>query len=41
MTNDLIRLAKTKDMLTVADLDNEAFSPYSTAETLETFRARL
>lgn len=36
-----IRLANKQDLSIVADLDDEAFSPYGTAEKLETFVARL
>jgi ribosomal protein S18 acetylase RimI-like enzyme len=37
----IIRLAQPADLPQVADLDNEAFLPYGTAETPETFIARL
>ena len=39
MKNYTIRLAEIDDMLTVTDLDNEAFGPYGTSEDLETFHA--
>ena len=37
----LIRNARDQDIPAVAEIDAEAFSPYGTAETLETFRLRL
>lgn len=37
----LIRNARDQDIPAVAEIDAEAFSPYGTAETLETFQLRL
>ena len=37
----MIRKAETSDLNTITKLDYEAFSPYGTAEKLETFGARL
>ena len=37
----LIRNARDQDIPAVAEIDAEAFSPYGTAETLETFQRRL
>lgn len=39
--SSLIRLAQPADLPQVADLDDEAFSPYGTAEAPQTFTARL
>ncbi len=36
-----IRNADPKDILAVSEIDNEAFSPYGTAEKPETFKTRL
>lgn len=36
-----IRQPQPNELLIVADLDDEAFSPFGTAESLETFEARL
>jgi ribosomal protein S18 acetylase RimI-like enzyme len=40
-TRILVRNAREQDMSAVAEIDAEAFSPYGTAETLETFQLRL
>ena len=37
----LVRNARDQDIPTVAEIDVEAFSPYGTAESLETFQHRL
>ncbi len=37
----LIRNARDQDISAVAEIDSEAFSPYGTAEKLETFQQRL
>jgi ribosomal protein S18 acetylase RimI-like enzyme len=37
----LIRNARDQDLSAVAEIDAEAFSPYGTAEKLETFQRRL
>ena len=37
----LVRNARDQDIPAVAEIDAEAFSPYGTAEMLETFRLRL
>lgn len=40
-TKVLVRNAREQDIPGVAEIDAEAFSPYGTAETLETFQQRL
>jgi ribosomal protein S18 acetylase RimI-like enzyme len=40
-TRILIRNARDQDISAVAEIDTEAFSPYGTAETPETFQHRL
>ncbi len=40
-TKVLIRNARDQDLAAVAEIDAEAFSPYGTAEKLETFQNRL
>ena len=40
-TKILIRNARDQDISTVAEIDVEAFTPYGTAEKLETFQLRL
>lgn len=40
-TRILVRNARDQDISTVTEIDNEAFSPYGTAEKLETFQRRL
>ena len=40
-TKILVRNARDQDIPTVAEIDAEAFSPYGTAETPETFKLRL
>ncbi len=37
----MIRLARPEGMQAVTDLDFEAFNPYVTTETLETFQMRV
>ena len=37
----LVRNARDQDIPVVVEIDHEAFSPYGTAENLETFRLRL
>src|SRR5215213_8883304 len=37
----LVRNARDQDIPAVAEIDAEAFAPYGTAETLETFQRRL
>jgi len=40
-TKILVRNARDQDLSAVAEIDAEAFSPYGTAEKLETFQLRL
>jgi len=40
-TQILVRNARDQDVSAVAEIDAEAFSPYGTAEKLETFQRRL
>jgi N-acetylglutamate synthase-like GNAT family acetyltransferase len=40
-TKILVRNARDQDISAVAEIDSEAFSPYGTAEKLETFQLRL
>lgn len=40
-TKILVRNAREQDIPAVAEIDAEAFTPYGTAETLETFQLRL
>lgn len=40
-TKILVRNAREQDISTVAEIDAEAFSPYGTAQTPETFQLRL
>lgn len=40
-TKTLVRNAREQDIPAVAEIDAEAFSPYGTAETPETFQLRL
>jgi N-acetylglutamate synthase-like GNAT family acetyltransferase len=40
-TKILIRNARDQDISAVVEIDSEAFSPYGTAEKLETFQLRL
>jgi ribosomal protein S18 acetylase RimI-like enzyme len=40
-TKILVRNARDQDIPTVAEIDAEAFSPYGTAEKIETFQLRL
>jgi ribosomal protein S18 acetylase RimI-like enzyme len=40
-TKVLVRNAREQDLPAVAEIDGEAFSPYGTAETPETFQRRL
>jgi ribosomal protein S18 acetylase RimI-like enzyme len=37
----IVRNARDQDIPAVAEIDGEAFAPYGTAETLETFQRRL
>src|SRR5512141_1358712 len=40
-TKVLVRNARDQDIAAVVEIDTEAFAPYGTAETLDTFQRRL